>query len=155
VKIKEKLNSRNYLSILQCLHLDLEVITYKTNNAQIETELGLDGVTLRFWHNSCHFHHWVQLTKCSICSFNYWGTKHLGTKPFHSMSKRWIRLTHRQAAHKQLSHRTEKELLAAPQQLSWASSWWRWARPEQVAHNRPAQDQHKEHHSSSTAPQIH
>jgi hypothetical protein len=48
VKIKEKLNSINYLSILQGLHLDLEVITYKTNNDQIETELGLD-VTLRFW----------------------------------------------------------------------------------------------------------
>jgi hypothetical protein len=54
---KRKLNSRNYLSILQGLHLDLEDVTCKTNNDHKGTVLGLDGVTLRFWQNSCHFHH--------------------------------------------------------------------------------------------------
>jgi hypothetical protein len=50
---------------------------------------------------------------------------------------------YKHTTHQQLSHRTEKELLAAPQQPSWASSWWRWARPEQAAHTRPAHDQLK------------
>jgi hypothetical protein len=55
VKIKEKLNSRNYLSILQGLHLDLEDVTCKTNNDHKGTVLGLDGVTLRFLANIMPF----------------------------------------------------------------------------------------------------
>jgi hypothetical protein len=120
--------------------------------------LGLDGVTLRFWQNSCHFHHWVQLTKCSICSFNYWGTKHLGTKPFHSTSKRWIRSTQWgiQAHNTQAAQSQDWEGVAgSTTAASWASSWSRVARPEQAALIRPAFHHHKEHHSSFTTPQTH
>jgi hypothetical protein len=49
VKIKETLNPRNYLSILQGLHLDLEVITCKTNKVQKGKVLWLDDITLRHW----------------------------------------------------------------------------------------------------------
>jgi hypothetical protein len=108
------------------------------------------SVTLKLWQIILPFASQSSvLIKHSICSVNFFGTIHLGTEPNqHTTSQEWIRPklcdTHRQVAHKQLSHLTELAAVSTTA-ASRASSWRRSARPEEASTIRPAP-----HHQKNT-----